>query len=135
LLQIAMAEASLGIGDVITARFPEHQPQGHEQQGYRPAIIVGLPERVGPPRFPLLMVVPLTTYRGQAWAERAPDLYPRLPAQTAGLPSDSIVLLEQLRSLDSERVSRYLGRLSSEAFAPIQDGLAHMLALKGGLDG
>jgi mRNA interferase MazF len=123
-----MARAALGVGDLITARFPEHRPPGHEQQGYRPAVIVGLPERLGLPRFPLVMVVPLTSYRSQDWAERAPELYPRLAARTAGLPSESIVLLEQLRSLDVERVSRYLGRLDSEAFTPIEEGLARMLA-------
>ena len=42
---------TLAVGDVISALFPEHVPGGREQQGYRPAVVVGIPERLGLPRF------------------------------------------------------------------------------------
>lgn len=38
-----MTTRSLKIGDVITARFPEQTSQAREQEGYRPAIVVGFP--------------------------------------------------------------------------------------------
>ena len=41
-----MTTRPLKIGDVVTARFPEQNPQGREQEGYRPAIVVGLPSRL-----------------------------------------------------------------------------------------
>lgn len=71
-------------------------------------------------RFPVLLVAPLTTDRGQPWVLAAPDLYPRLLRGTAGLPSDSIVLLDQARSIDAERVRRSLGALDAKVFAPIR---------------
>jgi mRNA interferase MazF len=61
-------------GDVLTIRFPQKNPQGHEQEGYRPAIVVGLPSQAGTPRFDLVMVVPLTTDRGQPWAKISPNV-------------------------------------------------------------
>ena len=55
----------LNIGDVITARFPVHRPVGHEQEGLRPALVIGLPNRVGSPRFAMLLLAPMTTDRQQ----------------------------------------------------------------------
>jgi mRNA interferase MazF len=58
-----MTEQILQIGDVIAAKFPSQNPSGREQEGYRPAIVVGLPSRLGRLRFPLVFVVPMTTDR------------------------------------------------------------------------
>ena len=110
----------------MTARFPAQDPQGREQEGYRPAVIVGLPELLGRPRFNMVLVVPLTTDRQESWSRSA--LYPRLGAGIGGLPKDSVVLLEQTRALDTGRMARYLGQLSSEQFAPIKQGLARICA-------
>jgi mRNA interferase MazF len=93
-----MTERVLQYGDVVTVAFPEQVPQGREQEGYRPAIIVGVPERLGMPRFRLVIVVPITTDRGMPCATNSPALYPRVPAGTASLPSASIVLLDQVRA-------------------------------------
>ena len=80
----------LAAGDLVLARFPEHVPAGHEQTGVRPAVVVGLPEALGMPRYPVIWVTPLTTDRGQVWATRSPQLYPQVPAGAAALPADSI---------------------------------------------
>ena len=45
--------AALTPGVVFVADFPEHDPSGHEQEGPRPAILVGLPTNAGRPRFPV----------------------------------------------------------------------------------
>ena len=58
-----MTEQILQIGDVITAKLPSQNPSGREQEGYRPAIVVGLPSRLGRLHFPLVFVVPMTTDR------------------------------------------------------------------------
>ncbi|MDL2342702.1 type II toxin-antitoxin system PemK/MazF family toxin [Deinococcus sp. MIMF12] len=106
-------------GAVFVADFPEHDPSGHEQQGPRPAILVGLPTNAGRPRFPVLMLAPVTTFRGQPWVAAAPDLYPVLSAGAGGLRVPSVALIDQTRALDAARVSRYLGTLSGEDYAPI----------------
>ena len=35
----------LTCGDVIIVTLPAHTPKGHEQQGTRPAVVVGIPLR------------------------------------------------------------------------------------------
>lgn len=121
-----MSATQLELGDVVTARFPVHNPHGHEQEGYRPAVVVGLPERLGPPRFKTVLVAPLTTDRGGAWSKSA--LYPRLAAGVGGLPDNSLVLLEQTRALGTDRMVRYLGQLTEAQYGPVKRCFAHICA-------
>jgi mRNA interferase MazF len=123
---------TLVVGDVISVLFPEHVPGGREQQGYRPAVVVGILERLGLPRFEVLIVVPMTADRGQRWSERSPALYPRLEKNAANLRSPSICLLDQIRSIGAERVRGYRGTLDAEQYRPIHDGLRRMMSYDGG---
>lgn len=91
-------------------------------------MVVGLPELLGAPRFGVLIVAPMTTDRGQRWAESSPALYPRFPGGTANLESPSICLLDQVRALDAGRVRRYSGTLSNDQYQPIRDGLRRIFA-------
>jgi len=111
--------AALTPGAVFVADFPEHDPSGHEQEGPRPAVLVGLPTNAGRPRFPVLMLAPVTTFRGQVWVTAAPDLYPVLRTGAGGLRVDSVALVDQTRGLDASRVSRYLGTLKPEEYVPV----------------
>ncbi|MBI3926515.1 MAG: type II toxin-antitoxin system PemK/MazF family toxin [Armatimonadetes bacterium] len=103
-------------------------PPGHEQEGERPALLVGVPAKLGRPRFSMLLVAPVTSCHRQPWAQAAPRLYPRLEAGVANLPRASLVLLDQLQTLDARRVLRHLGDLSETQYAPIAEGLATLLA-------
>ena len=125
-------DKTVAAGDVISALFPMHVPGGREQQGYRPAVVVGIPERLGLPRFEVLIVVPITTDRGQQWRERSPSLYPRLEKGTANLRSPSVCLLDQVRSIGAERVRGYRGTLDAEQYRPIHNGLRRMMSYGGG---
>jgi mRNA interferase MazF len=107
-----MARRAPRPGDVLLIAFPEHDPQGREQEGLRPAVVLASP--VGG-RFPLLVVAPMTTDRGQPWVAAASPLYPRLAKGSGGLPADSVVLLDQARSVDAERVRRALGSLDARS--------------------
>jgi mRNA interferase MazF len=109
-------------GDILLIMLPTHAPAGHEQEGVRPAVVVGLPERAGQPRFSTLLVIPLTTQEG-TWSKKAPRLYPRLRGGAGGLPRPSIALLDQVRSIDARRVSSYLGSLTGKEFQSINEGL------------
>lgn len=115
-------------GDVVTVRFPEHRPPGHEQHGLRPAIVVGVPETLGKPRFPVILLTPLTTDRRQPWAARSPALYPPIPAGIGGLPSPSLALLDQTRAVGVDRLVGYIGRLPTQVYRPVRSGLLRMLA-------
>jgi mRNA interferase MazF len=116
----------LAIGDVVVASFPLHDPHGHEQEGTRPAVVVGLPELVGEPRFPIVFLAPFTSDRGQSWADRSPNLYPRFPGGTVDLPAASICLLDQTRAVDIRRVVEYRGRLDDALYRPIGEGLMRL---------
>lgn len=113
--------------DVLLIRFPQHTPQGHEQEDYRPAIVVGLPDQISTPRFPMLVVVPMTTARAQSWMVASPELYPRFACGVGNLTRDSIALTDQVRSIDPVRVERILGTLSSEEYRPVLAGVCRML--------
>ncbi|MBD2243966.1 type II toxin-antitoxin system PemK/MazF family toxin [Nostoc sp. FACHB-888] len=123
-----MTTRSLQFGDVVTARFPQQNPQGREQEGYRPAIVVGFPSRLGVSRFSLIVVIPMTTDRGQTWAIASPDLYPRFAAGVAGLRSPSIALLDQVRVLDFNRIVDYRGSLTSDEYEPILIGIQRIIS-------
>ncbi len=98
-------------------------------------MVVGLPERAGTPRFGVLLVVPMTSDKGQGWAKQAPTLYPRYPAGTAGLRSDSICLLDQVRALSVERIDRYRGSLSDKEYQPIREGLERIMEFSEEVEG
>ncbi|BAC90366.1 type II toxin-antitoxin system PemK/MazF family toxin [Gloeobacter violaceus] len=119
---------TLAVGDIVIARFPEQDPQGHEQEGLRPAVVVGNPEALGKPRFAITVVIPLTSYRSQSWVEASPALYPRLKAGEGLLPQESVALLEQIRALDRSRVVRYLGTLTPRQYKALRSGLKRLLS-------
>ncbi len=58
-----------------------------------------LNEKENIPRFQVIIVVPMTTYRNQSWADNSPNLYPVFSAGIAGLQSPSIALLDQIRAI------------------------------------
>ncbi|MBO1347088.1 MAG: type II toxin-antitoxin system PemK/MazF family toxin [Hormoscilla sp. GUM202] len=47
-------------GDVVIVALPSHIPRGHEQQGTRPAVVVGTVW--GEVRYPTIAIVPVTTH-------------------------------------------------------------------------
>jgi mRNA interferase MazF len=122
-----MTNRILQVSDVVTVQFPSQVPRGKEQEGFRPAIVVGLPSRLGKLRFPLVVVVPMTTNRGQDWVKNSPNLYVQFSAGVAGLKSPSIALLDQVRAIDVSRVVAYRGSLTSRQYGEIAQGLQQMI--------
>jgi len=114
-------------GDVVLVALPNHRPQGREQEGQRPAVIVGLP--LGAIRYPIVLIAPLTTATG-TWVTENPLLYPEVMAGVGGLTRSSIVLLDQIRAIDARRVVAYLGSLPTEHYQPIREGLEVLFRFK-----
>lgn len=112
------------IGLLVWAELGRRQPPGHEQEGRRPCVIVAVPGQVHAPRFPLVVVAPLTTA-----ALPARPLYPRLPAGSGGLSADSTVLLDQVVAIDVTRVRRRIGALAAPEYQPIREGLRQLFGL------
>ena len=116
--------ARLPIGTVIKAQLPAQG--GAEQEGNRPAVVVGAP---WPSRFPLVVVVPFTSDKGQPWPLVDPALYPYYAAGPSGLTRRSIALVDQVRALDPAGVTAIIGAVTPADLRPIQDGLRRLLGL------
>ncbi|MFZ2956517.1 MAG: type II toxin-antitoxin system PemK/MazF family toxin [Candidatus Ozemobacteraceae bacterium] len=93
----------------------------------QPILVVGLPAKVGQPRYPMLIVVPLTTDRSAKWSEASPILYPKIPAGSGGIQKDSLALLDQIRAVDVSRVVGKAGSFSDAEMMPIINGLKHLI--------
>ena len=97
---------------------------GSEQEGYRPVLIIQ--NDVGNKYSPTVIVAAVTSKVG---------VKPKLPthyfieANTVGLTAPSIVLLEQLRTLDKRRLERYIGRVDSRHIREINRALAVSVGL------
>lgn len=96
---------------------------GHEQKGVRPCVVVSAPEVIFEQRYPLVCVVPITGTPGEG------ALYPRLEPGGSGLKKPSFALIDQLRSVDKRRVTRFLGRVSGDELKSIDEGLRLYLGL------
>ncbi|MBM3236548.1 type II toxin-antitoxin system PemK/MazF family toxin [Candidatus Poribacteria bacterium] len=105
----------------MTVDIPSYS-RGREQTGIRPAIVVGLPTFLGKPRYPILVIVPMTTTTGP-WRSQYPDFYPPLQVGDGGLTKPCVALLDQVRSISISRIGRYIGSLNPQQFAPISTGL------------
>lgn len=117
-------ENSFKSGDILLFSLPKHFPAGHEQEGERPVIVAAVPKE--PVRFPVLIVIPLTTKKGP-WVEKNPVLYRKIPKDVGGLPVDSIALIDQVCAVDVRRTKSFLGILPKELLKGIQDGLINLL--------
>lgn len=99
--------------------------QGREQAGRRPVLVLSI-DAIN--RLPLVVTVVVGT-RG----ERVPRDYPtnvRVSAQESGLPSETVFLGFQLRSLDPYRFpSAPAGQLSGEALSRVEAAVRYCLGL------
>ena len=76
----------------------------------------------GSVRYPIVVVVPLTTQAG-VWAQKNPELYQRIPKGEGGIPKNSIALIDQVRAVDIHRVKSFLGSLEELTYSSIRVSL------------
>jgi mRNA interferase MazF len=79
---------------------------GSEQKGIRPVII--LQNNIGNKYSPTLTVAPLTSHISK---KRLPT-HVGLVADEHGLPMDSVVMVEQIVTLDKSRLVKYLSKIN-----------------------
>ena len=96
---------------------------GSEQGGMRPVLIIQ--NDAGNRHSPTVIAAAITSRTGKA---KLPT-HINLAAQTCGLPKDSIVLLEQVRTLDKTRLRERMGRVD----APVMDRIDVAIAVSFGL--
>jgi mRNA interferase MazF len=97
---------------------------GHEQQGTRPCVVVSEAAVNSNQRFPLIAVVPITSTPAKG------ALYPALAPGASGLTKPSTALVDQLRSIDKQRIRRRYGQISAAELQAIDAGLCLYLGLE-----
>lgn len=97
---------------------------GSEQRGYRPVLIIQ--NNIGNKYSPTLIVASVTSKTG---------VKAKLPTHhfintESGLEAPSIVLLEQIRTIDKKRLDSYIGHLSDKHMKQINSALGVSIGLK-----
>lgn len=90
---------------------------GSEQGGVRPVLIVQ--NNVGNKYSPTIIAAAVTSQLGKA---KLPT-HIELPAGKFGLPKDSVVLLEQIRTLDKKRLKEKIGELPINMMTKVNEAL------------
>lgn len=91
---------------------------GSEQGGVRPVLIVQ--NDTGNKHSPTVIAAAITSQTGKA---RLPT-HITLAAGSVGLPKDSIVLLEQVRTLDKRRLREHMGRVDDRVMRQVDTAIA-----------
>jgi len=91
---------------------------GSEQGGVRPVLIVQ--NDTGNRHSPTVIAAAITSQTAKA---RLPT-HIELSAKSYGLPKDSVVLLEQIRTLDKRRLRGHMGRVDDELMQRVDEAIA-----------
>jgi len=97
---------------------------GSEQGGVRPVLIVQ--NDVGNRYSPTVIAAAITSQKDKS---KLPT-HIELSSQSCGLSRDSIVLLEQIRTIDKRRLKEHMGRLDESSM----DRINHALEVSFGLN-
>lgn len=100
---------------------------GSEQGGVRPVLVVQ--NDVGNRFSPTVIAAAVTSKLDKA---RLPT-HIELSAELYGLSKDSVVLLEQIRTIDKRRLKERIGALSPQTMARVDDALLISLGFNAGL--
>ncbi|HIY09594.1 MAG TPA: type II toxin-antitoxin system PemK/MazF family toxin [Firmicutes bacterium] len=97
---------------------------GSEQGGIRPVLIVQ--NDLGNRYSPTVIAAAITSQRDKS---KLPT-HIELSSRSCGLSRDSVVLLEQVRTLDKRRLKERMGRLDEDAMAKIDRALSVSFGLR-----
>ena len=90
---------------------------GSEQGGIRPVLIVQ--NDVGNKHSPTVIAAAITSKKEKSQL----PTHISVSAQSCGLSKDSVVLLEQVRTLDKRRLKERMGELDSSSMAQVNNAL------------
>lgn len=98
---------------------------GSEQGGMRPVLIVQ--NDTGNKHSPTVIAAAITSQTGKA---RLPT-HISLAGHAVGLTKDSVVLLEQIRTIDKKRLREHMGRLDENLMNQVDGAIAVSFGLHG----
>jgi len=98
---------------------------GSEQGGLRPVLIIQ--NDVGNKYSPTVIAAAITSRMGKTRLPTHIDIY----AEKAGLAKDSVILLEQIRTLDKRRLKEKIGHLDDAIMNEVNAAIAISFGLEG----
>ena len=98
---------------------------GSEQGGMRPVLIVQ--NDTGNRHSPTVIAAAITSQMCKA---RLPT-HIQLQGQSVGLSRDSVILLEQIRTIDKSRLRERMGRLDENTMSAVDSAIAVSFGLQG----
>ena len=99
---------------------------GSEQGGLRPVLIVQ--NDVGNKYSPTVIAAAITSKMSKTKLPTHIDV----PGEDAGLAKDSIILLEQIRTIDKKRLKEKMGHLDDETMNSVNNAIEVSFGLSGG---
>ena len=100
---------------------------GSEQGGLRPVLIIQ--NDVGNRYSPTVIAAAITSRMGKTRLPTHIDIY----ADQVGLAKDSVILLEQIRTLDKRRLREKMGHLDDDVMEEVNNAIAVSFGLHEGL--
>ena len=97
---------------------------GSEQGGTRPVLIVQ--NDTGNRHSPTVIAAAITSQTGKA---RLPT-HINITGGSVGLSKDSVILLEQVRTIDKRRLREHMGHLDDDHMALVNEAIAVSLGLR-----
>lgn len=97
---------------------------GSEQGGVRPVLIVQ--NDVGNKYSPTVIAAAITSRMGKTKLPTHIDIM----AERVGLQKDSVVLLEQVRTIDKQRLGEKMGHLDNETMNAVDDAITISFGLR-----
>ncbi len=91
---------------------------GSEQGGLRPVLIIQ--NDIGNRYSPTVIAAAITSRMGKNKLPTHIEIY----AKEVGLAKDSVILLEQIRTLDKRRLKEKMGHLDEGAMAPVNQAIS-----------
>ena len=96
---------------------------GSEQGGIRPVLIIQ--NDIGNKFSPTVIAAAITSKTDKSKLPTHIDIY----ADRVGLAKDSVVLLEQVRTIDKQRLGEKMGHLDAETMNAVDDAISISLGL------
>ncbi len=107
-------------GDIFTVDL--EPARGSEQGQVRPALVIQ--NDIGNQYSPTVIVAAITSGSHSQFDVNVP-----VKAPEGGLHNDSLILLNQIRTVDKTRLGRYWGRVSVQAMAQVDEAVKISLGL------
>ncbi len=95
---------------------------GSEQGGLRPVLIIQ--NDVGNRYSPTVIAAAITSKMSKAKLPTHIDVYHQQVSDSVGLAKDSVILLEQIRTLDKRRLQEKIGHLDDTVMQQVNDAIS-----------